>query len=670
MRNERWLTGLTSLVLAFSLSLSSVLCLASGFSLTVESPERLVVFCAAASLFCCLLVFPRGEIPVLLGVAFGLGYLWHLGEPLSQTAALITRISRVYNQAYHWGYLALSDTWQSAYCDWPLLFLAGCILLCVSVAVCRGRFTWLALSAALLPFGLCLVVTDTVPSAACLFTLTTCVSILILTAGIRRENRRQAAQLTAMVTVPVLIFCAALFLSFPQDRYVNQAARLRSSILQWGSEIPDRLVNTAGQLTQELQRKSPSELNLSRVGPQRELTYPVMDITSEAGGQIYLREQDFDTYTGTGWLSGEAREERLPPVSGVSDSVTIQTRSRKETLFVPWYPAGGTILSEGRTANEADTAEYTLTRILPETLSVPETGESYDLSRYTQLPEATREKGQSLLYGTLNDQMSWGEKAQIIGSVVASSARYDLNTQRMPEEERDFALWFLSSCDRGYCIHFATAATVLLRSAGIPARYVTGYLVTALPGKTVTVTAGQAHAWAEYYNPETGLWQILEATPEAAPEIMETETVIPAPQEPLPSLPQPVLPETAPVLPAPQEPAPPVSLMPLLTAFLAVMIMVLQRFVRRFLRQRRLRGLPPNRQALLLWQETEHLAKYLGEKPPESLCSLAQKARFSQHTLTEDELDLFRHQILASRLRLKERPWYRRLIDQYWFAAY
>ena len=319
MKAERFFTALTAFALAFALSLGSVLSLASGFSLVMEDPLRLILFCALASAFCSFaLVFPRGGIPVLLAAALGLGYLYHLTQPLSQAAALITRISLVYDRAYHWGYLALSDSWQSAFCDWPLILLAGCVILSVSYGVCRGKSIWLGILAAMFPLSLCLVVTDTVPNAACLFALMAGLSILILTAGIRGQHPRQAGLLTAMVTVPVLIFTAVLFLSFPKEDYVNRAAELRTTILQWGQEIPHQLIDTAGELAAGHQDGRQTRLDLARIGPQRKLTAPVMDITSNTGGQIYLRQQDFDIYTGTDWLSDSGREEHLTAPTGIT----------------------------------------------------------------------------------------------------------------------------------------------------------------------------------------------------------------------------------------------------------------------------------------------------------------------------------------------------------------
>ena len=42
---------------------------------------------------------------------------------------------------------------------------------------------------------------------------------------------------------------------------------------------------------------------------------------------------------------------------------------------------------------------------------------------------------------------------------------------------QDFVSYFLKKNRRGYCAHFASAATLLLRNCGIPARYVEGYAI-------------------------------------------------------------------------------------------------------------------------------------------------------------------------------------------------
>jgi transglutaminase-like putative cysteine protease len=58
---------------------------------------------------------------------------------------------------------------------------------------------------------------------------------------------------------------------------------------------------------------------------------------------------------------------------------------------------------------------------------------------------------------------------------------------------------------RGVCQDFAHLAIAGLRSLGLPARYVSGYLRTkAPPGKERLVGADASHAWISVYCPRTG----------------------------------------------------------------------------------------------------------------------------------------------------------------------
>lgn len=58
---------------------------------------------------------------------------------------------------------------------------------------------------------------------------------------------------------------------------------------------------------------------------------------------------------------------------------------------------------------------------------------------------------------------------------------------------------------KGYDVHYATAATLMFRYYGIPARYVEGYIVTsddvknAEKGETIEISQNNIHAWTEIY---------------------------------------------------------------------------------------------------------------------------------------------------------------------------
>jgi hypothetical protein len=72
---------------------------------------------------------------------------------------------------------------------------------------------------------------------------------------------------------------------------------------------------------------------------------------------------------------------------------------------------------------------------------------------------------------------------------------------------------FLLDDRRGHCEYFASAATLLLRASGIPARYATGYVVEEWSPieRQFVVRARHAHAWALAWI--DGRWREVDATP-------------------------------------------------------------------------------------------------------------------------------------------------------------
>jgi len=76
---------------------------------------------------------------------------------------------------------------------------------------------------------------------------------------------------------------------------------------------------------------------------------------------------------------------------------------------------------------------------------------------------------------------------------------------------------FLFSRKTGYCEHYATAMVMMLRTVGIPARLVTGFLAGEWNdfGNYYTVRQRDAHAWVEVYFPRSG-WITFDPTPSVA----------------------------------------------------------------------------------------------------------------------------------------------------------
>jgi hypothetical protein len=95
-----------------------------------------------------------------------------------------------------------------------------------------------------------------------------------------------------------------------------------------------------------------------------------------------------------------------------------------------------------------------------------------------------------------------------------------------------------------------------------------------------------------------------------------------------------------------------------------------QRKLRLWLRQRQRQSAVPNQLALLLWRDVTLHAKLLRKKAPRTLERLAQKAKFSQHILTQEELDQLRNYIEEAQTKLKSRPWYWQLLLRYVLVIY
>jgi hypothetical protein len=76
---------------------------------------------------------------------------------------------------------------------------------------------------------------------------------------------------------------------------------------------------------------------------------------------------------------------------------------------------------------------------------------------------------------------------------------------------------FLFNVKSGHCEYFSTAMVVMLRTRGVAARVVNGFL----PGEyneaagAFTVRQSDAHSWVEVYFPETRSWVTFDPTPSA-----------------------------------------------------------------------------------------------------------------------------------------------------------
>ena len=95
-----------------------------------------------------------------------------------------------------------------------------------------------------------------------------------------------------------------------------------------------------------------------------------------------------------------------------------------------------------------------------------------------------------------------------------TESRFAIRKMRKLPPPDDPVERFLIHTGAGHCELFASSAVLILRSLGIPARYVTGFVCGGPhPDGVYYVTDRDAHAWAEAYDRESGKWILLDPTP-------------------------------------------------------------------------------------------------------------------------------------------------------------
>ncbi|OHE58268.1 MAG: hypothetical protein A2Z47_14060 [Thermodesulfovibrio sp. RBG_19FT_COMBO_42_12] len=136
--------------------------------------------------------------------------------------------------------------------------------------------------------------------------------------------------------------------------------------------------------------------------------------------------------------------------------------------------------------------------------------------KYLNIPDFLRDKIKAFTDKVLRSEgtkpMSDLRKASMIERYLKKNYRYSLNV-KPPDDNINPVLYFLFESKAGYCEHYATAMTMMLRSAGIPSRVVTGFFGGELNeyGDYIIVRQSDAHSWVEAVI--DGRWKRFDPTP-------------------------------------------------------------------------------------------------------------------------------------------------------------
>lgn len=261
-------------------------------------------------------------------------------------------------------------------------------------------------------------------------------------------------------------------------------------------------------------------------------------------GPWLLRAASYNTYFDGVWLArgvrfarlepwGDGGEWRLhPPPPGESRRLDITLELRRGTGMLPlpvdvWrltrLPVGELQLGSLGALKASDGPG--LIEFAVESAAVSPTGESHPPTAFPRA-EVDREgweldlglprREQATLYRLADDLGLTGQPPAVaaarLRAFLRDEFRYSLDLPA-PAAGRTALETFLLEARAGHCEYFATAAVLLLRAAGVPARYATGFSVSEYsPWEGAYVARRRhAHAWALVWL--DGGWRDFDATP-------------------------------------------------------------------------------------------------------------------------------------------------------------
>lgn len=727
MKKRNLLNTACNMLLTLLLTGGTLGCMISAFGLSADT-ELLTLLILLFTVFACLCCTLPGGVPVVAcSLVLVAPWLWKQ-DLAAHTEAFLWNMSRLYEETYDLGYTIWWTRDDHIGAPTTAFFCAVAMLLIFATASgLSKRRAWPGVTLALVLLTVCLAIPEAQFNIPCFFLALLAIGSMALSASVRRHSPGDAPAMTLTSVVAVATALALLITIVPQDSYIPKEGLsiqdLIGNIMDWLDPSVDP---PSGQGGSSLS----SKLSLTQIGPKERDDTQTFTVRTNYNGYIYLRGRSYEDYTGTAWQADPFLESAL--VMDESHDVSLKTyrlsltyekdAGNKRVLFIPWHP-GHRNITGGVEENTSLRSDFTFNFEMPKTgwggvIAQPASrytavqaqdhmrSYGYAPEAYLTLPKNSEIEAKVILQVLgISQSDSLHDTVSVIGRYVSTSAQYSLGTQQMPAGTDDFALWFLQQSNTGYCVHFASAAAVLLRAAGVPARYVEGYLFYSQANTDIAITEHRAHAWVEYYVPTLG-WMILEATPSAglpeelpdiptesttepstAPTTEPTTEPEPSTRPTKPSLPETTTPtttpETQPSAPPATQPEgnapvdPPADLSWLWTllrglAWIAGIAAVLigQWKLRLALLLRWLHRGDPNTQALACWKHTCLLAKLRSQDPPNPLRDLAIKAKFSQHTLTAAELGQFEAYRAASIRHLRAQPLYLRLLYRLLWAIY
>ena len=194
-------------------------------------------------------------------------------------------------------------------------------------------------------------------------------------------------------------------------------------------------------------------------------------------------------------------------------NITEEWSFRKKELFTPYiYSTKGT---DGYQYNCYNMQNWRVSSMLSTDSTLREYYGIEDIKEYTlfvyknylKVPKELkklRKYASNIVSGN-----NAGAMCMYIKDIICYNTKYSQKLKPVPPGQ-DYIEYFLFKQKKGYCEHYATAGTLLLRLKGIPARYVSGYFIRPYEFRLEHDKSGNekyvsyvedynAHAWTEVY---------------------------------------------------------------------------------------------------------------------------------------------------------------------------
>ena len=265
----------------------------------------------------------------------------------------------------------------------------------------------------------------------------------------------------------------------------------------------------------------------------------VMEIYAEKTDTLYLKMQSFGAYNGRGWneagMYGGAIDvtgysanylphflmNEITPFAGYPLTVT----PKMDVRVIPYYLVADGDMYQLQTSDVKAVGAYDQTYTLyyrPYGTHVYASLAPYYLASFEAAYSAYAEQSYltiddtTLAYMKLIIEEQGFDKndpdiVEKVAAYIQNAATYNLAYDQNLDREPNVALAFLGAYKEGVCRHYATAATLLYRALGIPARYTVGFMTDVTAGETTAVKGADAHAWVEVYEAGFG-WRYVEVT--------------------------------------------------------------------------------------------------------------------------------------------------------------